>query len=73
MAAELVVLANPPEEPEDRPHLVSTDVHEIRYVHAVDGQPYRHQFRRGDVQLRALPDGSLELRSAAGRPLWANF
>lgn len=61
--------ANPP----TRAAVVSRDVHEIRYRHAENGLDYFHTFNRNDVELIAMSDGTLRLRSRKGNPLWENF
>lgn len=63
------VRPNPP----SRAGIISVDVHELRYRHAENGENYFHPFRRNDVELIAMSDGTLRLRSRSGRPLWQEF
>lgn len=60
----LVIFGNPPE-------VLSEDVVFLQYVHAEDGEVYRHEFD-GDVMAEALPDGGL-LISHPTRPVWGEF
>ncbi len=50
-------------------HLVSRRVEFIGYVHADDGEPYRHDFEHAGVELWANGDGSLTIRHPKYR-LW---
>lgn len=45
---------------------------EIRYRHAEDGKLYRHPFGAG-VVAEVLPDGSVLLYHAKGKPLAREF
>ncbi len=54
---------------------MSGDVHELRYVHADDGEPYRHEFN-GDVEMWAIQRGDsrdILLTHKRGLPLWEDF
>lgn len=57
----VAVFGNPPRE------LIGKRVLEIRYVHAEDGQNYRHPFTRKDVKMYGLKDGSILIRCAGAR------
>jgi hypothetical protein len=52
--------------------LLSSQVIEIAYVHATDGQEYQHDFSLG-VKMLLLRDGTVELRRDDGKPLWRDF
>ena len=58
--------------------MVSEEVHEIRYMHAQDGEAYRHAFEKHPgVQMIAIegPGGqqSLLLVGKDGQSLWEDF
>lgn len=58
--------------------LMSEQVHEIRYTHAEDGEPYRHGFEdQPGVQMFAViaPDGShgILILGSEGQSLWEEF
>lgn len=59
--------------PPNRAGVISRDVHEIKYRHAENGLDYFHPFTRNDVELIAMTDGTLRIRSRSGKPLWHNF
>jgi hypothetical protein len=42
------------------------------YVHTENGQNYRHDFQRG-VTIEALPDGSVRMFRADGKPIIRDF
>lgn len=69
----LGVVGNPPGRRRHAGHRMATSVHEIRYTHAEDGANYRHEFETDDVQMFAMPDGSISIRSRSGRRLWDDF
>lgn len=47
----------------------------LEYVHVDDPEGFSrvHEFESDDVELWALPDGSVLLKSADGAPLWDDF
>lgn len=51
---------------------LGAETHELRYVHAEDGEAYRHEFGPG-VEVWALEDGRILLEHRDGKPLWAEF
>lgn len=63
---------NPPRGTTGRGTKVSGRVYEIRYKHAADGKNYRHPFKAG-VCAELLPDGSVRLYHAKGKPLMRDF
>ena len=54
------------------PGLIGDDVYDVRYQHADDGLDYVHDFGP-NVELEALPDGSVLLSHRDGLPLWDDF
>lgn len=44
----------------------------IEYVHAENGQSYRHDFHSG-VTIEALPDGSVRMFRPDGKPIIRDF
>jgi hypothetical protein len=67
----VTIFANP-ERDLRRGVLVSKQVVEIRYVHVANGKAYKHPFNRG-VCAELLPDGSVRLYHANGKPLMQEF
>lgn len=56
-----------------RPRTLSHRIEAIEYVHADDGQPYRHDFTRGDSDIALRKDGSVIIRNTKGKQLWDLF
>lgn len=70
----LGVVGNPPPGRTRRAgEKMATSVHEIRYTHVEDGENYRHPFETDDVEMFAMPDGSIRIASRTGRRLWDEF
>lgn len=67
-------LRNPPLEVwnVNPPEVMGDEVYAVTYRHEEDGQDYVHEFGP-DVELEALPDGSVLLTHRDGRPLWDEF
>lgn len=59
----IVSAVNPP---------MSADVRAVEYVHADDGELYRHDFGPG-VSLRAMRDGSIKLAHTGGKTVHRDF
>lgn len=55
-----------------RGKVLSHQIEAIEYVHAKDGQPYRHDFTSGDSDIRLRPDGSVVI-SNKRKKLWDVF
>jgi hypothetical protein len=54
---------------------IGTDVHEVKYTHAENGKPYKHDFA-GEVEVYAIQrDGHKDLlfTHVRGLPLWQDF
>lgn len=54
---------------------MSEEVHEIRYRHVDDGEPYKHPFNKGVRMLAVEREGRKELfmTHERGLPLWEDF
>jgi hypothetical protein len=52
--------------------VVSTNVLEIRYIHAQDHEPYKHVFGKG-VCCEFRADGTALLYQKDGKPVWGEF
>lgn len=52
--------------------ILSREATEVRYIHATDGDRYKHPFKKG-VTIELLPDGSARLYRPDGKPLWRDF
>lgn len=61
-----------PGKPTKGARILSTHATEIRYIHDVDGDRYKHPFAKG-VTIELLPDGSARLYRPDGKPLWRDF
>ncbi|HEX3698904.1 MAG TPA: hypothetical protein VH374_26275 [Polyangia bacterium] len=68
----LLIWPNPPSRTDE---VLSTKVLAIEYVHAEDGQRYRHKFSAGDSLVTMDRRGVkyLAIIRADGRPLWKDF
>lgn len=53
-------------------HILSREIHAIKYKHASDGKLYEHKFARGSA-IELLPDGSIRVFSPTGVRLWNDF
>lgn len=51
---------------------IASNVHEIKYEHAEDGEPYVHEFSPG-VKMFALDGRSHEVLLTSELPLWEDF
>ncbi|MCP4902923.1 MAG: hypothetical protein GY906_38665 [bacterium] len=71
------VLKNPPlamvENPPRRGKRFGTAVFKVAYRHSEDGEAYEHTFTSDDVDVLAMPDGSIMLRSPNGERLWEDI
>ena len=52
---------------------LSNRIESIEYVHARDGQRYRHDFTKGNSRIVLRDDGSVAIKNASGKKLWALF
>lgn len=68
----LAIFGNPPRGRRGAVGTMSTEVIEVRYIHAEDGKPYKHQFGP-DVCMEALEDGSVRIYGKHGQRMWGDF
>lgn len=66
----LVVLGNPGKSKGS--HILSKNIHSIRYQHEADGGFYEHKFKRGSY-IELLPDGSIRVFNPRGVKLWGDY
>lgn len=53
--------------------VLSRQIEAIEYVHAADGERYRHDFTRGDSRVDLRKDGSVVIRNGGNKKLWDTF
>lgn len=52
---------------------IASNVHQIKYEHADDGQPYVHDFEPGVMMFALESRGDKEILLTGDKPLWGDF